>query len=551
MPPKTQNPRYIFIGMAWPYANGSLHLGHIAGLLPADILARYHRLRGDNALFVSGSDCHGTPIAVKARETGKTPQEISDFYHREFIDNFKKLGFSFDYYGKTSALGHKKIVQKIFLELYQKGYIYKEKQLLTYCPKCKQFLPDRYIEGTCPKCGYEKARGDQCDKCGALLDPKELINPHCKFCGTTPIEKKSEHFFLKLTAFEKKLKAWVKKQKTWRPNALNFTKKFLEQGLKDRAVTRDIDWGVTIPLEGYSEKKIYVWFEAVCGYFTDCINWSQQIKKENAWKKWWKNEKSWHYYVHGKDNIPFHTVIWPSILMGLEKHLPNQIISSEYLTIENKKLSTSENWAVWIPDYLTKYDPDVLRYYLVANGPETHDANFSWDKFVVRNNSELVGVYGNLVNRFLKFSVKNFTGQIKKHKIDPQIENKIKNTFTTAAKLIEQTHFRNALKEIFTLAHFGNRYIDQKEPWRVIKKNKDKCEEILFNVLQIIYALSILLYPFLPRSSEKLFKLFSIRKEKLKWGYKPLILKIKLKLIGILFEKLDEAIAEKEKNKLG
>ena len=531
--------KYIFIGMAWPYANGSLHLGHIAALLPADILARFHRLKGNKVLFVSGSDCHGTPISLKAKKEKISPEKIVEKYHQEFLDNFKKLSFSFDYYGKTTALEHKKIVQKIFLELYQKGYIYKKEQTLFYCPLCRQFLADRYIEGRCPKCGYEQARGNQCEKCGALLNPEELINPRCKLCGTKPIKKKTEHFFLRLSFFEKGLKRWLQEKKTWRPNALNYTKQFLKQGLKDRAITRDIDWGVEIPLKGYKKKRIYVWFEAVCGYFTHSLIWAKRVKNKDIWKKWWKNENAWHYYIHGKDNIPFHTIIWPSILLGLLLHLPDQIVSSEYLTIEGEKLSTSKNKAIWLPDYLKNYHPDALRYYLTVNGPETHDADFSWQNFIQRNNNELVATYGNLVNRFIKFSLNNFSGKIKNNlPIEKEVENKIKNTFKDSGKLIEDAHLRQAIKNIFELAIFGNQYLNKKAPWLKIKENKRSVEITLYNLLQIIYALAILLYPFLPESSEKVLKSLGVDKKKIKWEYKKFNLTNKLKKIDILFPKL-------------
>lgn len=542
-----KNDRHILIGMAWPYANGSLHLGHIAGLLPADILARYYRLQKNQVLFVSGSDCHGTPIAIKAREQGLEPAEIAARYHQEFSENFQQLGFTFDYYGKTSDPRHYELVQKIFLELYEKGLIYKKEELLTYCPQCQEFLPDRYVEGTCPHCGFIHARGDQCDQCGNLLDPKELLNAKCKNCGATPIQKPAEHFFLKLSALENELKTWVGRQTTWRTNALKFTQNLLEQGLHDRAITRDLVWGIPVPLAGYEQKKIYVWFEAVCGYYTDSVFWA----KDGAEKSWWNNPEAWHIYIHGKDNIPFHTVIWPAILLGLEKNLPNQIVSSEYLTLEEQKISTSRNYAVWLPDFLTKYQPDALRYYLISNGPETRDADFSWEKFVNRTNSELVGTYGNLVNRILTLSEKNFAGQLPVSEIKPEIQTKITETFEKTQKFIEKAELRNALQEIFELASFGNQYIDQQKPWQTVKTDLATAGETLFQTLQIVGALSILLYPFLPFSSEKIFDLLGLDKNNLNWEFKPLTLAKPLSNQGeVLFVKLDPKIIEEEKIKL-
>ena len=546
---KEKNKNF-FIGMAWPYANGSLHLGHLSAFIPADILARYHRLNGDNVLFVSGSDCHGTPISIKARKENTSPLKIAEKYHTEFKKNFDTLGFTFDYYGQTSSSTHANEVKEIFLKLYEKELIYKKTESLTYCEKCEEFLPDRYVEGTCPKCSYADARGDQCDECGELLDPQDLISPRCKTCGSEPTRRDSEHFFLKLTAFEKELKAWLKTQTTWRTNALNFTKGFLEQGLKDRAITRDIDWGIDVPLSGYETKKIYVWFEAVCGYFTNSVQWAKDNDK-NIEDWWGKDSQSWHYYVHGKDNIPFHSIIWPSILMGSEKHLPNQIVSSEYLSLEKKQFSTSRDWAVWVPDYLEKYKADPLRYYLIANGPETHDSDFSWDKYVSRNNTEIVGCYGNLVNRFLGFTLKNFDGAIRTSEIDTEVSDKINSTFEKVSELILSAKFREALKTIFELAQFGNQYIDKKEPWKIIKEDRDACEKTLYNVLQIIYNLSILLYPFLPFSSEKIFSLLNVKPADVVWGYASIDIEIPLEAMDILFERLDPEIAEEEKASLG
>ncbi|MFA7662738.1 MAG: methionine--tRNA ligase [Patescibacteria group bacterium] len=542
--------KHILVGMAWPYANGSLHLGHLAGLLPADILARYHRLKHDDVLFVSGSDCHGTPISVKARQENIDPAEIAAKYHAEFKSCFESLGFSFDYYGQTTAPHHKELVQKIFLELYEKGLIYKKTEALTYCETCQEFLPDRYVEGTCPKCGYEHARGDQCDKCGALLNPEDLINPKCKTCGSTPIKKDSEHFFLKLSAFEKEIRTWLATQTTWRTNALNITKGFLEQGLRDRAITRDMTWGIEIPLEGYETKRIYVWFEAVCGYLTDSVEWAQQ-NKQNV-DDWWDTKSpAWHYYVHGKDNVPFHSIIWPAILMGYDKHLPNQIVSSEYLTLENEKFATSRNWAVWVPDYLSRYEADPLRYYIIANGPETHDADFSWQQFVDRNNHELVGTYGNLVNRVLGFVDKNFAGSLETFEIDSEIKAKIEQTFKVSGELIEEAKLRQALQEIFQLAQFANKYIDEKAPWQVFKTDPKACQEILFQALNLIQNLAILLFPFVPYSSEKVFKTLSLDPKNLSWKYHKLQNIADLAKPEILFTKIDPTVIEEEKARLG
>ncbi len=377
----------IFIGVAWPYANGSPHIGQIAGAcLPADTFARYHRTKGNKVLMVSGSDQHGTPITIKAEQEGKTPDEIAAFYYQEFLDSWQKLGISFDLFTTTGTANHAEVAQNIFLTLLDKNYIYKDTALQAFCPQCRRFLPDRYIEGTCPYCNSSGARGDQCEACGKPINPVELIDPHCRHCRTTPQFKDSEHFFLKLTAFEDRLLTWVKQQTHWRQDVLNFTRSYLEGGLKDRAITRDIDWGVPIPLSGYEGKRIYVWFEAVIGYLSATKEWAKSSGDAEKWRSFWQGEVKSYYFI-GKDNIIFHTIIWPAMLMGYgDLNLPYDVPANEFLTIEGRKVSTSGNWAVWVPDYLSHYDPDPLRYLLSINMPETGDSDFSWREFIRRNN---------------------------------------------------------------------------------------------------------------------------------------------------------------------
>ncbi|MFA5421084.1 MAG: methionine--tRNA ligase, partial [Patescibacteria group bacterium] len=391
--------RKILIASAWPYANGSLHLGHVAGLIGADVLARYFRLKGDDVLFVSGSDCHGTPIAVEADRQGISPVEISEKYHKEFKDNFLNgLSFSFDNYTKTNTENHYRVIQEMFLKLYNEGHIYEKEEELPYCPKCEKFLADRYIEGECYMCGFSSARGDQCDNCGNLIDTKKLINPKCKICGTTPEWRKTKHFFLRLSAWEKEILSFVENSKGWRQNAKNFSQEFIKNGLHDRAITRDTEWGIPLPLEGYEGKRIYVWFEAVLGYL------SASKEHSDNWADFWQNDKALHFYFHGKDNIPFHSIILPIILMsygGL--HLPDRMFSTEYLNLENKQFSKSRRHAVWLNDFLAEFDSESLRYYLILNGPETADANFSWSDYMAKTNNELIGNFGNLVFRVLSF----------------------------------------------------------------------------------------------------------------------------------------------------
>ncbi|MFB3092064.1 MAG: methionine--tRNA ligase [Dehalococcoidia bacterium] len=391
----------IFIAVAWPYANGPLHLGHLAGCyLPADIFARYHRMKGSDVLMVSGSDQHGTPITIRAEQEGLEPQQVVDRFHAQFLDSWERMGISFDLFTTTGTDNHRQVVHELFLTLLKKDYIYKDTMLLPYSAESNRFLPDRYVQGTCPHCGDERARGDQCDNCGRTLNPTDLINPRSVIGGYDLEFRESEHFFLRLTAFQEPLLKWVKKQSHWRPNVLNFTRRYLEDGLKDRAITRDILWGVPIPVEGYDSKRIYVWFEAVTGYLSAAKEWAQSQGDPDAWEPFFRDPNSRAYYFIGKDNIPFHTMIWPAMLMGDGTlDLPYDVPANEFLNMEDAKLSTSRNWAVWLPDYLERFDPDPLRYVLTAIMPETSDSNFSWSDFVRRNNQELVATYGNLVHR--------------------------------------------------------------------------------------------------------------------------------------------------------
>lgn len=515
----------ILVAAAWPYANGSLHLGHVAGLIGSDILARYFRLNGDSVLFVSGSDCHGTPIAVEAERQDIHPSLIADKYHSEFKKTLVDgLAFSYDIYTKTTNQIHHEVVQQIFLKLYQEGHIYKKTEELPYCGSCQRFLPDRYIEGECPMCHFSSARGDQCDDCGNLTDVKQLINPSCKICGNSPGWKESEHFFFRLTAFGDKLKAWVKKNEGWRLNAKNFTAELLNQGLIDRAITRDTEWGIPIPLEGYESKRIYVWFEAVCGYLSASKEWSNSISKVDEWRGFWENEQAIHYYVHGKDNIPFHAVIWPAILFangGL--HLPDRIISSEYLTLEKKQFSKSRRWAVWLPDFLKEFDSETLRYYLVANGPETSDADFSWKEFLTRTNSELIGNFGNYIHRILSFIQKNFPQGVSFPETPDEKASEFlrlaEETFSLTGPAIETGRFREGLRHVFNLVEHGNRYINDTAPWTSVKNDCKKTENDLAVAGHIIRCLAILINPFLPKSSELICNEIGLNFSELKWAY--------------------------------
>lgn len=546
----------IFIAAAWPYANGSLHLGHVAGLIGADILARYFRLCGKSVLFVSGSDCHGTPIALEADRQGVDPAVIADKYHNEFVKTLiDGMSFSYDCYTTTTTKEHYKLVQEIFSKLYREGNIYTKTEELPYCRRCQRFLPDRYIEGECPICHFDSARGDQCDNCGNLVDVKKLIKPRCKICGSLPEWRESEHFFLRLSAFQGQLKKWVADSVGWRPNAKNFSTQLLNQGLIDRAITRDTTWGVPIPLDGYSSKRIYVWFEAVCGYLSASREWATSVGRADAWKKFWQGDKAFHYYVHGKDNIPFHSIIWPTILLAYGRlHLPDRIFSSEYLTLEKKQFSKSRHWAVWLPDFLGKFDSETLRYYLVTNGPETADADFSWEGYRAKTNTELIGKFGNYIYRILSFIHKNFPGGVKFPRKPDERANEFvdlaKKTFSLAGPTIEKGHFRAGLRQVIKLVEYGNKYINDVAPWVTIKTDREKAEHDLAIAVQVIKCLAILIAPFLPKSSKKICNQLGLGSENLKWEYPPPKL-ITVRTPRPLYQQIEEEIASEQHSLLG
>ncbi|UCE37158.1 MAG: methionine--tRNA ligase [Thermoplasmata archaeon] len=500
----------VFIGVAWPYANGPIHLGHVAGsLLPPDIFARYHRMQGNEVLMVSGSDQHGTPITVTAEKKGVAPKQIAEKFHKINSKAISDLGISFDLYFETSHENHKKVVQDFFTRLLEREFIYKKVMLSPYCSNCDKFLPDRYVEGECPHCDYSNARGDQCDDCGRTLDPEELIAPVCKFCSSQPEMKETEHFFFKLSAFQKDLENYVADKDYWRHNTKNFTKNWLESGLRDRAITRDITWGVEIPLEGYDDKRIYVWFEAVMGYFSTSKEWARRRGEEDKWKDFWQDEACKHYYFLGKDNIPFHTIIWPAILMGYgDLNLPYDVPANEYLKWGGEQFSKSRGISIAVPDVLKKYDPDQVRYYLSINMPELRDADFTLEDFIRRNNDELVSTLGNFVHRALSFTHKNY-GEVPKVKElsqqDKEALEKIETQVTEISEYIERCEFKKAMKSLMELAHFGNRYFDARAPWALLKENREECGTALHVCLRIVKALCIGMYPFLPFSTEKLW----------------------------------------------
>jgi methionyl-tRNA synthetase len=537
----------VFIGGAWPYANGSLHLGHIASLLPGDILARYYRLKGERVLYVSGSDCNGTPIAIRAKLEGVTPQEIADRYHEEFKASFEKLGFTYDCYTRTDTPHHHQAVQDIFLSLLDHHHIYKKEMEQAYCETCEQFLPDRYVEGICPHCG-ERARGDQCDACSAILDPLDLLQKSCKLCGQEPISKKTEHFYFRLSAFQKELETYVNKakgDKAWRANAFQLTDRYLKEGLHDRAVSRDLPNGVSVPVAGYEDKKIYVWIEAVSGYYSASKLWALETKQEDTC--FWENGTR-SYYIHGKDNIPFHSIIWPSILIGIQnKSLPKHIVSNEYLTIEKKKLSTSKNWAVWIPELLESYHPDSIRYFLTINAPENRDTDFSWREFILSHNSELLGAFGNLVNRTFKFIEKYSDGVLPQGVINQGLQLRVKHLYEDVGSLIERTLFKQALETIFEFVRDMNKFFDEQQPWKQRTEDQNACKNTLTTCVYVIGNLAQVLSPFLPFSSSEIRKMLGLIESS--WGPIDVSSK-KLTDIKPLYERIDPKNIELEITKL-
>ncbi len=550
----------IFIGVAWPYANGPIHLGTIAGAnLPADIFARYHRLKGNEVLMVSGSDQHGTPITIRAEQEGKTPAEVADYYHRDFMESWQKLGITWDLYTSTGTVNHAEVAQDMFRTLFDKGYIYKDSTLQPYCPKCERFLPDRYVEGTCPHCNDTGARGDQCDTCGKPLNAGELINPRCRHCGTPPEFRQTEHFFLRLSAFQERLQEWVKPKTFWRPNVANFTLGFLQSGLKDRAITRDIDWGIEVPVEGFENKRLYVWFENVIGYLSASKEWAKLKGEPEKWREFWdENQDVKSYYFLGKDNIVFHTMNWPAMLMGYEGlKLPYDVPANEFLMIESKKGSTSRNWAIWVPDFLSRYDPDPLRYILSINMPETSDTDFSWSEFVRRNNDELVATYGNLVNRVLTFTYRNFDGQVPEHSemddADKTLLNSTDTCIEKVGELISKCSFKQGIMTIMSVAHEANRYLDEKAPWKKIKEDRQAAATSLYVAIHVIAGLKTMLSPYLPFSSQKVHEYLGFSGMVEEYGWKPQEVPPRQNLLEPrpLFTKLDESIVEEEIKHLG
>ena len=535
----------ILIGGAWPFANGSLHIGHLAALLPGDVIARYYRAKGDDVYFVSGSDCFGTPISIRAKQENKSAEEISDFYHAEFCECFDKLGFAYDRYGKTSSDEHKTFVQAFHKIMYEGEYIYEDEASQAFCEECNIALADRFVIGKCPSC-QKPARGDQCDACGDVLEPENLIDPLCSVCENTPVFRPTKHLFIAISKLEKELTAFIIARPHWRKNATAFSRRYIDEGLRDRAITRAIDCGIDIPKEGYPDKKIYVWAENVLGYLSMSKTVAEQ-RGENYADLW--GEDSRHYYVHGKDNIPFHTIILPSLMLahGGQWKLPDDIISSEYLTLEGRKISTSQNWAIWLKDIIDRYHPDSIRYFMIAGGPEKRDTDFTWQEFVHSHNSELLGAWGNFVNRTLVFIFKYFNATIPAGKLNAEIDAKITEAYQVAGVLIEKGNLRKAIDMLFEFVRYGNKYFDTEKPWETRTTEIEVCFETIYNCVQMIANLAVLLEPFLPFSSVKIRGWLSVENS---WSKKTVSAGFVISEPDILFQRLDKKVVDEELEKL-
>ncbi len=519
-------PEQILVAVAWPYANAKIHVGNITGAyLPADIFARYHRLKGNRVIMVSGSDAHGTPITVRADEEGLEAEVVYKRFHQTFLDLFQKAGLAYDLFTSTHTENHFKVSQSIFMALRESGHLYAEKQQQWYSPGQRRFLPDRYVEGTCYICGYDSARGDQCDNCGNLLEATQLIDPRSKIEGSTLELRETEHFFLDLGRLQPDIVEFLQARESyWRPNVVRQSLgQILSEGLRGRPITRDLDWGIPVPLDGWEGKCLYVWFEAVIGYLSASVEWAQVNGQPDAWHDWWYNPQAKAYYFIGKDNIPFHAVMWPAQLHGAgawfgkifeEKEdtaltLPFDVPANEFMNLEGRKISGSRNWVVDGLDFLNRYDPDPLRYYLTTNMPESRDSDWDWGEFVARNNNELVATWGNLANRVLSFSSRHWEGRVPTFEgdlrpADRALLETVEAGFDSVGALLEGVRLRAALQEAMRLASEVNRYLDEAAPWFEIKSDRNAAAKSIYTALRAVDSIKILLAPFLPFSSEQL-----------------------------------------------
>ncbi len=535
----------IIIGISWPFANGELHIGHAASSLPGDVIARYHRLKGNKVILVSGTDCHGTPTEVKALKEKRSPKEIVDECHVSFAKDFKDFGISFDLYNRTDDDYHKKFVQEQFVKYYENGFLEEKEEEQLYCEHCNMFLADRYIIGICPKCGAD-IKGDECEKCGSLLTIDEVKDTKCAICGNATSYKKNKNLYFKLSKFQDKINDLLEsKRNSWRENAVNFTERYLKEGIPDRCATRTLNYGIDIPIEGFKDKKIYGWFENVWGYVTA----SKKYAEANGlnWEEFWKKGENKIYLVHAKDNIPFHTVIFPSLLLATNDNyaLPDKIISDEYLTIDGEKLSKSKGNYITLRHLLDTYSLDGIRYYLSINNPESRDFNFTYEGFINSINGELLGKWGNFVNRTLQFINKSFDGKINSTNIDAEIENKLIELYENVGKNIDNGDTKEGLSKIFEFISYSNKYFDENTPWTLAKEDPNKCQDILYNCSNIIFNINNLLKPYLVESTKNVENYLNQKNDS--WNYSRLKEITLSKEINPLYNRYDKEIIEKEK----
>ncbi|MCP3014472.1 methionine--tRNA ligase [Nocardiopsis dassonvillei] len=518
--------RHILTAVAWPYANGPRHIGHVSGFgVPSDVFSRFQRMSGNHVLMVSGTDEHGTPVQVLADQEGVTPRELADRYNRIIAEDLVGLGLSYDLFTRTTTGNHYAVAQQLFTALHENGYVFAHTTKGAVSPSTGRTLPDRYIEGICPICGYDGARGDQCDNCGNQLDPIDLISPRSRINGEKPEFVDTEHFMLDLPAFADALTTWLKgKEGQWRPNVLKFSLNLVED-LQPRAVTRDLNWGVPVPLEGWSDnanKRLYVWFDAVIGYLSASVEWARRIGEPEAWRRWWQGDEARSYYFMGKDNIVFHSVVWPAILLGHdgegdrggepgplgELKVPTEVVSSEFLTMEGRKFSSSRRVVIYVRDFLERYSADALRYYIMAAGPETQDTDFTWAEFVRRNNDELVAAWGNLVNRSISMAAKNLgeipaAGELTDE--DRRVLEDSRAAFARVGERLERSQFKAGLQEAMRTVAEANKYISDQAPWALKKTDPERMATVLHVALQLVQDANTLLTPYLPESANKVY----------------------------------------------
>ncbi len=515
----------ILVAIAWPYANAEIHVGNITGShLPGDIFARYHRLKGDRVLVVSGTDSHGTPVTLKADSEGRPVEEVYQHFHNKFIELFQKLGISYDLFTTTHTENHFRVSQTMFLALNKNGYLYTESRPQWYSPDAKRFLPDRYVEGTCYICGYEGARSDQCDRCGSVLEPEKLLNPRSKVDGSTPELRDTNHFYLDLSKLEPDVEEFLQaRQDYWRETVVGQSLGQIEsEGLRPRPITRDLDWGIPVPVDGWEGKCLYVWFEAVIGYLSAAIEYAQITGQPDAWRDWWTELSAKAFYFIGKDNIFFHAAMWPAQLKGAGKdfveiftgeegvplNLPYDVPANQFMNLEGQKISGSRNWAVWGLDFLTRYDPDALRFYLTINMPEQRDSDWDWAEFIARNNNDLVATWGNLANRVLSFAYKHWNGVVpdpgELRPTDQEIIRVVESGFQSVGEHLEAVRLRAALSEALRLSSEVNKYLDTTSPWFEIKTDKEAAAKTIYTAIRVIDSLKLLFAPFIPFTSERL-----------------------------------------------